>query len=291
MASGGAVLVPGAQPISEWQSPINGFIATCVEAAQAVITGVEGVLPTTPATTLRLARDQIARGEASPTGATNWANASAQLTRIGIPNTAYGPGYVHSHDWTQLVNQALAQGKPVLFGVPRAFNLQDAITGARPDAGVWGHGLTFVGIQPASGSTPASYLVADPNTAPGSGFMHYTASDLQSAGIDSLVIPNSAPNAVQVGAAPSAYLPTSLGTSGSANLSVSIPQLQTIWGGLGSEVIDAGVRIALFAFALLFIAIALGAFFFGGSGRTVLAEGAKAGAKKAGEAAVTAVTG
>ena len=145
---GGGFTVAGASTVSEWLSPIRGFIKTCVEASEAVITGVYHVLPPTPKTTTQLAEDQIARGEAGALGgASNYASAGAQLARLGIPNQVLAPGWVRNpaNNWVAAVNNALRRGVPVLVGVPNASALRDSVTGARPDAGVGGHGLTIVG--------------------------------------------------------------------------------------------------------------------------------------------------
>lgn len=180
-----------APALSEW-TPIDGVIKWCVEAATTVVGATYGKVADTYATGLALVRDQQARGQAGPGGASNWAVASQQLTRLGIPNTAYGPGSPSGSlpaNWPQILSAAAQTGTPVLVGLPRAFNLQDVQTGAHYDAGVFGHAITVVG-QDSLG-----YLVADPNTpqATKGQYVHYTAANLASAGIDSIVVPNAPP--------------------------------------------------------------------------------------------------
>lgn len=181
-------IVPGAQPISEWASPIHGIIDTCVSAAEAVVTGIYGILPTTPGTTTALAQDQISRGEATPNGASYVGSEAAQLKRLGIPTVDYeGSQQIAGMQWTSLVNNALAQGIPVIAGVPDLSKLKDVQGNATGSAHV-GHGFTIVGVDPSG----QGYEVADPNTA-GTGFVDYSAQALAAAHLSTLVIPQVSP--------------------------------------------------------------------------------------------------
>lgn len=291
--------VPGAQGISEWQSPIKGFIATCVEASEAVITGIYGVLPTNPQSTLRLAYDQIARGEAKSSGASYVGSAGQQLTRLGIANTDIeGRSNIAGRNWTDIINQALLQHKPVLAGFTNAQALKDTRTGARPDLGVHGHGVTIVGVDQAG----SGYLVADPNTAPGSGFMDYSPSNLQAAGLSSLIVPNQAPGAVQP--ANSGISPAVKPPSGNPGGPIGVPggkvtqqaaassipaEMQQIYNNILSHfpnsLGDVATRIGLIFIAGILLVVGLLAFFSAGSGKTVIIEGAKGAAKGAAQAA------
>lgn len=177
--------------LSEW-TPIDRVIKWCVEASETVVGATYGKLSDSYQSGLALVRDQQAHGEAGPGGASNWANASAQLSRLGIPNTAYGPGAAAGplpRNWPALVSAAVAQGTPVLVGIPHAYNLQDVQTGAHYDAGVFGHAVTIVGLD------QLGFLVADPNApqAQKGQYVHYTAANFAAAGIDSIVVPNSPP--------------------------------------------------------------------------------------------------
>lgn len=196
------LVIPGFQPVSE-SDPIlvklmKGVVATCVQSSEDSIAALYGLVQAGPQSTAALAWDMIGRGEASaggsgnaPLGSSNWAAAAAQLTRLGLPNTAYGPGSDAVANLQATLDSALAQGIPALVGVPRAYNLRDAITGAFPDAGVSGHALDVVGYDPAHGA----YIVDDPNSAAAAsgGFVEYTLQSLRAAGADSLVIPSGPP--------------------------------------------------------------------------------------------------
>lgn len=304
--------LPGAQTISEWQSPINGFIATCVEASTAVITGIYGVLAPTAQTTQRLAQDLIHRGQASSRGgATNYLAAGAQLDRLGIPTRSYGADWIASHNPFTVINQALASGRPVLIGTTNAQALRDSTTGAMPDLGVHNHGLTIVGAD------ARSYLVADPNTAPGSGFMHYTPQNLEAASLSSLTIPTlSAPAVTSASSATAAPFLGGSGTaassssgSGSSGGGSGLPSwiqslaetLAQSTGAVGSIQGEQGFiknvnqlqnpgelvnRAGLMLLAITLVGIGVLAFFFAGSGRNITIETAKAGTKAAVGAAV-----
>lgn len=183
--------------LSEW-TPIDGVVKWCVQASETIVAATYGKLSDTYQSGLALVRDQQRHGEAGPGGASNWANASAQLTRIGVPNTAFGPGSPSGslpHNWPAVLSAAVASGRPVLVGIPHAYNLQDVQTGAHYDAGVWGHAVTVVG-QDALG-----FVVADPNApqAQHGGYVHYSAAGFAAAGIDSLVIPNNPPSGDGIG--------------------------------------------------------------------------------------------
>lgn len=304
-------VLPGAATVSEWRAPINGFIATCVEASTAVITGIYGVLSPTAGNTQRLAQDLIARGEAGRGGATNYLAAGAQLGRLGIPTQSYGASWIARHNPFTAINAALASGRPVLIGTTNSSALRDSITGARPDLGVQNHGLAIVGAD------AQSYLVADPNTAPGSGFMHYSPQNLTAAHLSSLTIPlRSAPamTAASSSASPTSVFASIAGgvpqlggsgvaapssgsgssSSGSSNGSSPNPAMGAIFnlapwlGGVGWVKNDPKVNADLSAFAIgmLLLGVGLVAFFFAGSGRTIVVEGAKTGAKAAVGAAV-----
>ena len=109
------------------------------------------------------------------------------MARLGIPNTAFGADWFGSHDFVSAVRAALSHGIPVLFGLSAAYRLYDNWTASEEDAGVYGHGITLVGMD-SSGA-----IVADPNTAQAlSGdFVHYTWDNLRAAEGDwpSMVIP------------------------------------------------------------------------------------------------------
>jgi hypothetical protein len=278
--------VPGAKPISEWGATVwKGIVDTCVSTAESVVTGVYGVLPTTTQTVQQLARDQIARGEATHAGASYVGSAGKQLSRLGIQNKDYeGSATIRNLPWVQMVNQALQQGKPVLAGVPDLSKLKN-VNGQATGSGHVGHGFTIVGVD-ASGK---GYLTADPNT-PGKAFVDYTPSALQAANLSTLVIPDQAPAAVQSAAAPASNASSS-GTSGSTDTtSHSGPQDQLAQWVLDnlpttkkieSNLVDTGWRIVLVAIALILLAVGLSAFFFAGSGKGVTQVAASTAVKAA----------
>lgn len=183
----GLVMVPGAVSWSEWNVRLAGGIATCVEVSEMVVSHiVKAGFPLSDAEDIALASDLITRGLASPNGATNWAAASEQMRRNGIPNQAWGPDAFPS-GFAQICMDAMRRGIPVLFGVYAAHNLFDDWTQTHTDAGVDGHALALVGYD----STGA--IAADPNTvqATHGDFVHYSWATLVGAegGSPSMVIP------------------------------------------------------------------------------------------------------
>lgn len=249
-------IIPGAQFVSEWGIRFAGRVATCNEAAEATITGIYGVMPATQQTDIWLTRDQIAHGEANPDGSSNWYSDSRQLGRLGIDNDALGPSWVHSHDWAAEVRYALARGIPTLFGVPRAYNLKDSVTGDTPDLNVTGHALTFVGED------DWGFIVMDPNRPVDfNNFMHYRADNLNSAGIDSLVVPKESPPVVG-------------GGFPGGDIFAGIEQ----W--LASVAKDVLIRVSLVLAALILLAVGLLVFFGGGSGQQVATGAIKAAVTK-----------
>jgi hypothetical protein len=185
----GARVVPSVQTFCEWLVKLNGQVATCVEASEMVVDHIasRGRIPVSTGEDTALAEDLIARHQASPNGATNYLAASEQMTRLGIPNTAYGPDWFAQHDFAPLARAAIDRGVAVLFGVYAAHNLYDDLTHQAEDAGVDGHGIALVGY------VADSFLVADPNTsqALNGELVQYSTADLQSAfgGFPSMVIP------------------------------------------------------------------------------------------------------
>lgn len=190
--------VPNVTPLSEWRVRLAGVVATCVEAASTVLLGVYHLAPVNAQTDKALAEQLIAQGQAQADGATNWAAASDQLARLGLPNQAYSPQWFSQNDWRPIVNAALVAHKPVLFGLSNATALRDTYTGAYFDRGVFGHAIVIVG-RDATG-----YIVADPNTATG-GYQHYTAQNLTAAGASSMVVPVDPPNALFAEGADATY--------------------------------------------------------------------------------------
>lgn len=189
-----ARVIPGASAVSEWGVWFNGAIATCVEAATTVLGAVYNLWPANQATDKSITQQWITSGAASPNGSSNWQAASDYLTAHGLPNTAYGPGQMQG--WQGIVNAALAQGEPVLFGFWDPTNGKlaptDTWTGTRPETGVMGHAVTIVGAD------SSGYIVADPNSAAAQtgGFVHYTAADLARVA-SSMVVPDTSPVGAQ----------------------------------------------------------------------------------------------
>lgn len=185
----GVVLVPGQiETFCEWLVTLAGGIATCVESSEMVVDHlVKSGFPCTAAEDTALAQDLISRGDASPNGATNYLAASAQMTRLGIPNDAYGQSWFAANDFVSMVQAALKRGIPVLFGLSEAHYLHDDWTNSAEDGGVYGHGIAIIGMD----STGA--ICADPNTSQAKygQFVHYTWADLKQAGgaWPSMVIP------------------------------------------------------------------------------------------------------
>jgi hypothetical protein len=185
----GARVVPSVQTFCEWLVKLNGQVATCVEASEMVVDHIasRGRIPVSTGEDTALAEDLIARHQASPNGATNYLAASEQMTRLGIPNTAYGPDWFAQHDFAPLARAAIDRGVAVLFGVYAAHNLYDDLTHQAEDAGVDGHGIALVGY------VGDSFLVADPNTsqALNGELVQYSVADLHTAfgGFPSMVIP------------------------------------------------------------------------------------------------------
>ncbi len=185
----GVKLVPGVETFCEWLVRLNGSIATCVESSEMVVDHIasRGRIPVSAAEDTTLAQDLIHRGQASANGATNYQAAAEQMTRLGIPNTAYGADWFAKNDFAPVARAAIDRGVGVLFGIYAAHTLYDDWTKTHEDAGVNGHGIALVGYD------STGFIVADPNTsqAESGNFVHYTAADLQSAfgGFPSMVIP------------------------------------------------------------------------------------------------------
>lgn len=217
----GAFQVAGISAFNEANVVINGVVASCVESAELSIDALYGVLPLTSASDRSLIADLASRGQAAVTGATNWQAASDQLTRLGIPNTAYGPGSAAVQSLGATLLGALAQGIPVLLGTNNAQALVDVQSGQHFDAGVQGHAIDIVGYDPTRGA----FIAVDPNSAPAwsGGFVEYTLANLQQAGADSLVIPNAPPTGVGGGVTPLSF--TGAGGTGVANPLAVIGQL------------------------------------------------------------------
>lgn len=184
----GLVLVSGdLQTFCEWLVRRAGGIATCVESSEMMVNHVIKGLPVNATEDNALADDLLARGQASANGATNYLAAAAQMTRLGVPNVAYGADWFAAHDFVPVVQDAIRRNMPVLFGLYAAHLLHDTWTNADEDAGVFGHGICIFGYD----STGA--ICGDPNTAQAENgdFVHYTWADLKAAGgsFPSMVVP------------------------------------------------------------------------------------------------------
>lgn len=174
----GVRLVPFIQTFCEWLVTRAGKIATCVESAEMVCDHVatHGRIPVTPAEDNALADDLLARGEASPNGATNSDAASAQMARLGIPNT-----HMHqaagSFDWIGMIKRGVDRGVASIYGFNQAHLTVDTWTGQATNQGVFGHGVAIVGYDDSGA------IVADPNTAQAENgnFVHYTWDNLAAA--------------------------------------------------------------------------------------------------------------
>src|SRR5690348_1959608 len=131
-----ARVLPGAAALTEDNTVINGVIATCVEAATAVVLNLTQGVSLTTGNLTALYQNMLGKGLASPGGYSNWANASAELQQLGVPNTPYGNEWFGAHPaaaWQSLVSGSLAQGRPVLFGLSQASQLRDTWSGQLVD--------------------------------------------------------------------------------------------------------------------------------------------------------------
>ncbi len=163
----GDYIIPGARAVSEWLSPIGGFIEGCGQAAFAVVQGIATGHPPTSEQVTGLIRDGIQAGKAGAHGSTTPSDLVWLGRQNGVPLQTGSGGEALS-----TIERNLSQGLPTILGVTNA----RAFGGT--DSNVSGHWVTVVG-KAGNGN----YIVADPNTrqALSGGFVQYTADQIKRA--------------------------------------------------------------------------------------------------------------
>ncbi len=163
----GDYIIPGASAVSEWLSPVGGFIQGCGQAAFAVVQGIASGHPPTTEQVTGLIRDGIQAGKAGSHGSTTPSDLVWLGQQNGVPLTT-GSGV----NALATIESNLSRGLPTILGVNNA----RAFGGS--DSNVSGHWVTVVG-KAANGN----YIVADPNTkqALSGGFVQYTADQIKRA--------------------------------------------------------------------------------------------------------------
>lgn len=176
-------ITPLNQPItfSEWGAAFNGFIATCVETAGQILgASVTGTRVTSQGV-LNDAGALFRSGQADQRGATTFGAEGPLLAGEGVPTYQVNASGLSPTDLRSVVGSILSSGRLVGIGFSNARALTTS-TGAHPDAGVFGHAAVIEGAD-ASGA-----FVADPNTPPGAGLVHYDWGSLVAAQPGNLLV-------------------------------------------------------------------------------------------------------
>ena len=159
---------PGAQALSEWFSPVGGFIEGCGEASALVAAHIVNGTAINPGELTSVIQAAVRNHQTvDPSGAQTGGQVQWDLAQMGVPSTVqYGASGA-----IPAIDAALASGVPVVVGVSQGSQL----TGE--PAGLRGHFVTIVGAN------SQGYVVADPNTpqATQGGFVNDTAAQIQQA--------------------------------------------------------------------------------------------------------------
>lgn len=239
-ASMQGTIVPGAKPVTEDFTRVNGIIAGCGQAAMLVVLNMYKGAPATPNEVGTLIQQMVAAhetvGGAAASGQSSPAGLAWLANQFGVPMTSGDPAtMLHTY----------AGNKPIVWGMSNA----TALGGS--DSNVKGHYITIVG-KTADGR----YIASDPNTTESQNgqFIVYSESQLLNAAPFWAAVPS---NPVPSG------LSSQTGSVGNCVHSIPLPQLGPVGGGTlcmdGIE--DFGIRAALVFGG--FVLIILGVLIFG----------------------------
>lgn len=168
---------------SEWGAGINGFIATCVETAGAILQSLRTGTQVT-AQGIRNAATSLANsGQADTRGATTFAAESQLLAGQGFATSVQHVAGYTANELASTITAYMQGGVPLGIGWGNAGVLRDTLSGTRYDIGVQGHAGVVEGVDQTGA------FIADPNTPSGTPLVHYTWQNLADAQTNDLLVP------------------------------------------------------------------------------------------------------